>query len=398
MRQKILVFHLIAFLSLIFLPALRAEDDRFFREGKYQAGELRYINGVPVLSVAGSPVEIGRQKAELTADTVKKMTEYPQRLLDRVAPDPDGQKKFLEAARTVAKNIPADHKAELRAFADQAKMGDKAEVGLLGNVMIDIYRGSFGCSSLVVEAKNSKTGGPLFGRNLDFFTLGIIQNATLVTVHRPTGKHAFAAIGFPGLFGCLSGMNDAGLSLAVHEVFLSKDGSLVFSPNLKGVPYTFLFRRILEECATVEEAEKLLRGAERTTLLNLLVCDRKHAVVFELTPRTVAVRRPENGVLACTNHFRTPELAVFKFDRRYPVLAQSADELPLGVEDIHRKLHAVNKGRLTVQTMIFEPDPLILHLAAGSCPSTALPLKKIELAPLFQGKKSDDKKSTVAGQ
>jgi isopenicillin-N N-acyltransferase-like protein len=252
--------------------------------------------------------------------------------------------------------------------------------------MLDIYRSSLGCSSLMVEAENSTTGGPLFGRNLDFFTLGIIDDSTLVTVQRPTGKHAFASVGFPGLFGCLSGINDAGLALAVHEVFLSRDGAAMYNP--KGVPYTFLFRRILEECATGEEAGKLLRTAERTTLFNLAVCDRRHAVVFEVTPLTVAVRRPENGICACTNHFRTPELARFGLDRRYPLLARSRYELPLSVEDVHRKLHAVNKGRLTVQTMVFEPAPRILHLAAGSRPASALPLKKVELAPLFQAQES----------
>jgi isopenicillin-N N-acyltransferase like protein len=383
MRRRIpYLLPAICFLSICLLPVHAAETDRPFREGKYQTAELRYINGVPVLCVAGSPEEMGRQKAALTGDAVKRMTAYPRRLLEEVAPQPEAQKKFLASARALAQNIPEAHRAELRAFADQAKLGDQAEWGLLGNVMIDIYRGSFGCSSLIVGAENSTTGGPLFGRNLDFFTLGIIQNTTLVTVQRPTGKHAFACVTFPGLFGCLSGINDAGLALAVHEVFLSRDGAPMFNPQ--GVPYTFLFRRILEECATVDDAEKLLRGAERTTLLNLAVCDRKQAAVFEMTPRSVAVRRPENGVLACTNHFRTPELAVLRMCRRYPVLARSRFELPMSVEDIHNKLHAVNKGRLTVQTMIFEPKPLILHLAAGTCPSSALPLKKIELAPLFK--------------
>ena len=41
-------------------------------------------------------------------------------------------------------------------------------------------------------------------------------------------------------------------------------------------------------------------------------------------------------------------------------------------------------GRMTVQSMIFEPEPLILHLAMGSCPSSALPMKKLELQPLFK--------------
>jgi hypothetical protein len=170
--------------------------------------------------------------------------------------------------------------------------------------------------------------------------------------------------------------------LAVHEVFLSKDGAPIFNP--KGVPYSLCFRRMLEECSTVAEAEKLLRSTERTTLLSLAVCDLREAAVFEMTPKTVAVRRPDNGLLFCTNHFRTPELMMFAWCGRYRILEKSQSLKILGLEDVAKKLDEVNMGRLTVQTMIFEPKPLILHLAIGASPSSALPLKKLELQPLFK--------------
>ncbi len=143
------------------------------------------------------------------------------------------------------------------------------DLGILANTLTDMYRGSVSCSSLIVSPKRSATGGPLFGRNLDFYTLGLLDKYSLVTIHRPKGKHAFAAVGFPGLFGCLSGMNDAGLALAVHEVILSHDSAPMFNP--KGMPYTFCFRQMLEQCATIEQAEQLLRTTPRTTLLSLAV-------------------------------------------------------------------------------------------------------------------------------
>jgi predicted choloylglycine hydrolase len=203
----------------------------------------------------------------------------------------------------------------------------------------------------------------------------------LVTVHLPKGKHAFASVGFPGFFGCVQGMNDAGLALAVHEVFLSRDRAPMFNP--KGQPYSMCFRRILEECSTVEEAEKLLRSTERTTLLSLAVCDRRKAAVFELTPNTVAVRRGDDGLCFCTNHFRTPELIMFAWCNRYRTFEKSQSLKTLTVDDVAKKLDEVNMGRLTVESMIFEPESLILHLAMGSCPSSALPMKKLELQPLF---------------
>jgi hypothetical protein len=366
----------------ILAPALvLAADASPFAEGKFEKGELRYINELPVLIVAGSPEEIGRQKAVLTGNIIPKVEAYPKRLLQFTESDPHRENKLREMAKSLASQIPADHRAEIRAFAKEAGVkGEQWDIGLLGNVMVDIYRGGFACSSIMVDGEHSTTKGPLFGRNLDFYTLGIIDDYSLVTVHRPTGKHAFVSIGFAGLFGCVSGMNDAGLALAVHEVWMSRDKASMF--NAKGVPYTFCFRRILEECSTVEEAEKLLRTTERTTLLNLAVCDRKNAAVIEMTPKTVAVRYGENGLCLCTNHFRTEDLATITWCPRYRTLARS--QLPMCVDDVAQRLQLVNMGKLTVQSMIFEPQPLVLHLSLAPPPASSKPMKNLELQPLFK--------------
>jgi hypothetical protein len=370
---------LVAACLIFTAAAARAVEDRPYREARYENGELRYISGLPVLLVAGTPAEIGRQKAALTGEVAEKLAAYPKELLKLFGRE-DQWPKALELGRALLPQFPADYREELQAFGEKSGLG--GELGIVGNTLVDTYRGGFGCSSLLVGPQRSATGGPLFGRNLDFFTLGVLDKYSLVTVHRPQGKHAFVSIGFAGLFGCLSGMNDAGLALAVHEVYLSRDHSPMFNP--KGVPYTFCFRRMLEECTTVEEAEQLLRSCERTTRLNLALCDRQGGAVLEMTPKTVALRRGEDGLCACTNHFRTRELAVFPWCRRYNILVQSNSLPTPDVADVARKLHEVNQGRMTAQTMIFEPAPLVLHLAIGACPSSAQPLRRLELGPLLK--------------
>jgi predicted choloylglycine hydrolase len=372
--------------SLRLLPAIfllaastvRADNTRVFREGRCGDAELKYIHDLPVLTVSGTPEEIGRQKAVLTRDVVQKLAAYPRLLLERSS-HKDRLPKYLEMGQALVQRLPTDYREEMRSFAQQS--GLDRDVGILANTLADVYRGSFSCSSLIVDAKRSATHGPLFGRNLDFYTLGLLDKYSLVTVHRPKGKHAFVAIGFPGLFGCLSGMNDRGLALAVHEVFLSRDGAPMFNP--KGIPYAFCFRQMLEQCTTVEEAEELLRATERTTLFNLALCDRHHSVVLETTPNSVVARHGSDGICACTNHFRTDELVVLPWCNRYRKLVQSRKLDQLDVADVAQKLNEVNMGRMTVQTMIFEPATLKLHLAIGSCPSSILPLKLLELRPLF---------------
>ena len=357
-----------------------AAETRVFREGRAAGAELKYINDLPVLMVSGTPEEIGRQKAALTAEVMKNIADYPRLLLERSG-HKDRLPRYLEMSKALAHHIPADYREELRTFAQQS--GIDRDTGLLANTLADIYR-DISCSSLLVTPEKSATGGPLFGRNLDFYTLHLLDKYSLVTVYRPKGKHAFVAVGFPGLFGCLSGMNDAGLTLAVHEVFLSRDGAPIFDP--KGVPYAFCFRQMLEQCTTIEEAQRLLRATQRTTILNLALCDRRHGVVLETTPKSVVARHPSDGILACTNHFRSDELAVWPMPRlcnRYPKLIQSRDLDQLDLADVAKKMDEVSMNQMTVQTMVFEPADLKLHLAIGSCPSSALPLKLLELKPLF---------------
>jgi hypothetical protein len=55
----------------------------------------------------------------------------------------------------------------------------------------------------------------------------------------------------------------------------------------------------------------------------------------------------------------------------------------VGLSDLRRALHAASQPNETMQTMIFEPATLRLHLAIGSCPSSAAEMRTLELAPLF---------------
>jgi predicted choloylglycine hydrolase len=222
----------------------------------------------------------------------------------------------------------------------------------------------------------------LFGRNLDYPTLGQLHQYSLVTIYRPKGKKAFASIGFPGLIGCLSGINREGLALAVHEVHTSRDNSPRL--NTKGIPYTMCFRRVLEECRNVSEAEKLLRSLPRTTFLNLAVCDQQGGVIFEITPKNLVVRKGENGLTPCTNHFRTQTLSTGVKCWRYPLLVEAFIRDKLDRNDVTARLHAVNQGGATLQTMVFAPKELKLYLAIGQCPSSALPLKELALKELFE--------------
>jgi len=358
-----------------------------YQEVSHDGAWFRYFGNIPVLSLSGTPEQMGRQQGKLGATIAEGLLSYPKELLETIGRK-GGWTAHLEIAQKMRAQFPPDHLAELEALAKTANLPEQVLLG--ANILADAYRARIGCSSLIVEASRSKTGGPLFGRNLDFYALGKLHQYSLVIVYRPMGKHAFASVGFPGLLGCISGMNDAGLALAVHESPASADGSPLFNPD--GVPYGLLFRRILEECTSVEEAIKLVQSAKRTTLLNLALCDRRTHAIVEMTPRTVEVRREPDGICVCTNHFRTDRLRFVTYCPRYErlILAKKLDRL--GLEEVAAKMHQANQGPLTIQTMIFEPAALRLHLSLGKPPTSARPLEKLELGPLFRPPKTDSAK------
>jgi hypothetical protein len=377
-------------LTLAAAPAVAADKRVPFRfpEGKHgDRAVLKYINDLPVLIVEGGPEEIGEAVGKLAVKPSPRSLDYPLDLLKHHKVEALWG-LFVRAGTEMSRQFPPDHKAELEAIIKGAEVNrDKLVVG---NTLFDLKK-VFACSALLIEKERSATGGPLLARNLDYPSLGYIHEHSLVTVYRPKGKHAFASIGFPGLVGCVSGMNDAGLTLAVLEVVDVKDGLSRF--DAKGVPYAMCFRRLLEECSTIAEAKKLLSSLHRTSTLNLAVADRAGVAIFEITPTRIEVREASKGVGVCTNHFCTASIRAerpfnpFNSFERFETLGELQKEKgKLKPDDLRKKLHEVNLGSLTLQTMVFEPETLKLHLAIGSVPASKEPLRTLDLAPLLKKK------------
>jgi hypothetical protein len=120
----------------------------------------------------------------------------------------------------------------------------------------------------------------------------------------------------------------------------------------------------------------------------MTICDKDGGAVFEITPTNLEVRKHENGVCCCTNHFRTDKLCVDDACWRYAKLAplQAKDAAKLGVRDVFGELEKVQQGRSTLQSMVFEPADRVLHLAYGDGNAAKLKAKRLELGKVFDEK------------
>ncbi|HTU25105.1 MAG TPA: C45 family peptidase [Pirellulales bacterium] len=381
------VCRLVAALLLLFAAAapiagVAAAEERKpfeFTPARHGEGSLEMIGNVPVVVVRGTPRQMGEQLGALLAGPLHDMNEREEAIVEGFGL-PAHSPLLLSLGTVLADRVPPAHLAEMKAVAKSA--GIRYDFLLAGNVGYDIAKIG-GCSALLIDGAHSATGEVVFGRNMDFPNLGFLDRVGVVVVYHGQGKHAFASVTFPGYLGCLSGMNDAGLAVAQLEVNEAGDGSPRFDPT--GTPLSFSFRRVLEECATVEEAEKLLGTFHRTSMCNMAICDPKTVAVFELTHKDVMRREAEAGFCACTNHFRTDRLGPPRACRRYESLSQAFGSDRLSLADVQHKLDQANQGELTIQTMIFEPAALELRLALGAPPVSARPLQAIDLAPLLKG-------------
>ncbi len=291
---------------------------------------------------------------------------------------------LLKTAGVLRGTFPPDHLKEMQAMAKAADISP--DLIIAGHALHDMLQ-MRGCSDVIIEPARSATGGLLFGRNTDLPPVDGLSEFSVVTICRPKGKRAFAAVSFPGAVGIGAAMNDAGLCVGQNEILKAGDDSAKYNPL--GIPMALAARRLMEECKDLAEAEKLIREMTWTTATLFAMADRNEGRIFEITPKTVHVRKANNSFCAATNHFRTEGLKVADEFQcwRWPRLeASSQFTKPFGVKDVQETLDYVNAGNYTHQSMVFEPGSLRGHFALGEPPVTKLPYWEIELSDLLTGK------------
>jgi hypothetical protein len=292
--------------------------------------------------------------------------------------------------RRLYANVPAPYRAELEAVAAARPDGGRL---VPANTLFDMshmgLRPLFGCSSFVVPPHRSATGGVLFGRNLDFYPLGYLHEFSLITAYRPAAARlGFVSLGFPAVVGCFSGMNEAGLCLARHEVF---------GPNVRrsfdagGVPFAVALREVLETCRTAGEAAARLARVRHATVNIVVLADAAEAGVLELTPEGVYERPAKDEFVGCSNHFLHPAVANPSQVNAYQTLDRlsalrecaAAAGPVVGVDGVWAALGRVQQGELTLQSMVFDPAGRAVHAAFGPGPTTDCSPTRIELSNLL---------------
>jgi isopenicillin-N N-acyltransferase-like protein len=332
------------------------------------------VTPVPILQLKGTGAELGEQQGKALRDQIRQLhQQYLSKFIST-----DGQRFAAMAGAAIFEaELTPEYRAEVHALALATDLDEKQV--MLAQCFLDLTAMT-GCSTVALPAGAAPDGVPRMGRNLDFFSFDVADKATILLIYHPTGKLSFASVAWPGMIGVLSGMNERGLCLANMEVRRNQRWP-------SALPYTLLYRSILEECGTVDEAISLLQHTPIQTANNLMLMDADgNRAVAEITPEGVHIRRaPVTQALVCTNHQRGDDLDTPGRCPRYDLLHDESKNAfgTIALDRIKHMLATTAQGAMTMQSMIFQPGDRVLYLATGK-DSAANPYDRYDLAPLLR--------------
>lgn len=220
---------------------------------KVEHGELRWIDGHRVVLLSGTPEQIGAAHGKLLKQQSVRCIDsvlYSFGTAQAILTGKWFRHELENAYARLAPHIPERHKIETRAMA--ASLGLEPQLCETLNVFPELFH----CSGFAVFGKATVDGTLYHGRVLDYMTTIGLQDAATTFIVAPTGKHAFANVGYAGFIGSVSGMNDQQISLG--EMGGRGEG------QWDGVPMATLMRRALEECSTLDEVMNLWKNSPRT--------------------------------------------------------------------------------------------------------------------------------------
>ncbi len=248
-------------------------------------GRLRWVEGLPVLFLSGTPYQIGVQHGTLLKEEVRASVANMIGFVDREVGIPVvggflARRTLAQAWEQMEPFISPEIQQELEGLSDGSGIPLKTlqQIHALPELM------AASCASFAAFGKATTDGRLIQIRNLDWAIQSEVQRYSALFVIHPQGKHPFLNIGWLGFIGAISGINAQGVSI-------SEIGAETQDVDLKGVPMPFLLRRVLEEAEDLDEAVAFVCGATRAGGYNYLFADAKskHAVAVETTKSRCAV-------------------------------------------------------------------------------------------------------------
>lgn len=315
---------------------------------------LEIAHGQRVLYLTGTPTEMGREHGQLMRAEIRKMmdsTLYVVGLYYSIAKGKWFLNDIRDAWKRLEPFVDAEYLAELDGCAEAA--GIDKEEARLGNVFPELFH----CSGFAI-ANEATVGGKLFhGRVLDYMTEIGLQHAQVDFITRGPNRRATVNVGYAGFIGCVTGMNDAQISMG--EMGGRGEG------NWDGTPMAFLMRRVLEHSENLEQARAILEKAKRTCEYYYVIADGKTRSAYGVAawPEKIEFLKQGQAYTLLPNALQG--CVLLSAGKRYEDLSQRAKD-GFGKIDEEAAIKLMSRPvsmQSNLHSVLFVPEDQIYHAA-----------------------------------
>lgn len=372
-----------------------------------------------LLRLSGSDAQMGYQHGQLLKEAIQRgpipyfKAYLPRNLIPYVGPHAAQllqQALYQGVGKKLFKAFPKHIQEHMLALAEGAEIPvqDVAQSFILPDLFLWLLYQSnkldkplmapqMGCSSVFAQGGATQDGRMYHGRNLDYMGVGHWDAEATVIFYAPEHSQRYLSVTSAGIpLGGVTAMNEAGLTLAVHQHLSS------LNVRLGGVPIGAAGDAVMRKAETIQEALQILEEHPPTACWTYLIASahEKALLCYETSGKDSKALIVRQDRFAYTNFYLDPELAKTETHlypsqwrsnlARYQGLQQHLEKQALDANDMAAALGSANSEHcrlsqplsmlFTVSSAVFAPQSQIVYVAEGPAPTSQRPFHAFDLS------------------
>ncbi len=340
-------------------------EDRILSKASLEEIADPNVNNIKILYLTGTPYEMGFQHGRLLKEDVQANVHRVIGLAKTFATED----MMDETYDLMAPYIPIEEKEEMRGLAHGSDIPlrvihwfhavpEISEYGPKRRFLRRFKQES--CSNIVTFGKSTVDGEMYHLRVLDWIRMMGVQRRPVIIVHKPDSGNASATFSFAGFIGCVSGMNEKQMSFG-EMGYGNPPGE-----SLEGIPFIFLFRKLMREADTLNDAKRIINNSIRTCSYVYMITDAKtgndstSALLFVTNRNSVRVYGENMALVDERDNEESPPIddvlyGGAKMEESYNVISEYYGKIS---PKVLMKISKVISLKGNMQNVIFKPETL----------------------------------------